>query len=263
MSSRKQELELSKQGAVAWLTLNRPTSLNALTEALIAELAVTAKALSEDPSVRVVVLRGRGGNFCSGLDLRSALPAELSREDARTRLESFQRAIRAIVHCPKPFIACVEGAAVGFGADLALCCDFRVFATSGYLQEKFVDIGLMPDGGGTFWLPHFVGLGKALEFLMLGERIDAQTALALGLATRVVGDEATEATCQELSARLASKAPLALAAIKAATREAATDSLAAALEREKQGQSRLLVSDDFREGVLAWVERRLPDFKGS
>lgn len=255
-------LKLSKQDRVAWITLHRPAALNALTDELVVELGRHATELGRDPEVRAVVLSGSGGNFCSGLDLKKALPATLTTEQASSRIALFQAAIQSIIDAPKPFIACVQGAAVGFGADLALACDLRVFGESGYLQEKFVDIGLMPDGGGTFWLPRLVGLGRALELMMLGTRVDARAALALGLANRVVVDSDVSRSSAQLAGDLAKKAPLALAAIKAAARQSLSGTPGEALERERDGQARLLASADFREGVQAWTERRAPEFRG-
>jgi len=254
---------LAKQvGPVSWLTLNRPGALNALTEELVTALTERLMEADRDPEVRVVVLQGAGGHFCSGLDLKAALPPTLSEAQAALTLESFQQLIRGIVQSQKPCVACVQGAAVGFGADLALACDFRILGSTAFLQEKFVDIGLMPDGGGTFWLPHLVGLGRALEILMLARRIDAERALELGLATQVVPDSDVERASQTLAEELCTKAPLALASIKAAVRRAAERGLADALSEEQAGQVRLLMTHDFREGVRAWSERRPAKFTG-
>ena len=247
---------------MAWLTLNRPGSLNALTDPLVSELARQLESAGAAGEVRVIVLRGSAGNFCSGLDLKAELPGELTPAQVAEKLARFQAVIRAIVSSPKPCLACVEGAAVGFGADLALACDLRVLGESAYLQEKFVDIGLMPDGGGTFWLPRLLGLGRGLELLMLGTRIDANTAKSYGLANRVAADAVVANVCQELALELSHKAPLALGAIKQAARHALGGSLEDALEREQQGQAKLAVSRDFREGVAAWTERRPAQFEG-
>ena len=255
-------LKVRKLGATTWLTLNRPETLNALTEELVTALAAAIQAASQDARVRAIVIDGAAGNFCSGLDLKATAVDGLTEIQAARALEQFQEVIQGIASAPKPIIAKVQGAAVGFGADLALACDLRVFAASGYLQEKFVDIGLMPDGGGTFWLPRLAGLGKALELLLLGDPIEADAALVHGLAAQVVPDENVDSACRALADRLCAKAPLALAAIKAATRESADQSLNAALKRERTGQVRLLRSADFREGVSAWSERRAPDFRG-
>ncbi len=255
-------LLVKKVGPVSWLTLNRPDALNALTDELVGALEQQMQAANQDPEVRVVVLQGAGGHFCSGLDLKVALPSTLGESEAAATIGRFQALIRAIVQAQKPYVACVRGAAVGFGADLALACDFRVLGGSAFIQEKFVDIGLMPDGGGTFWLPRLVGLGRALELLMLARRIDAERALALGLATQVTDDADVERSSQELADELCGKAPLALAAIKAAVRQAIERGLSEALAEEQAGQTRLLSSHDFREGVRAWSERRTPKFTG-
>ena len=253
-------LLVEREGAVATLIMNRPKTRNALDPELLAALAAGLKEAAADESVRAVVLTGAGDAFCSGADLKGALGDLEAGADLGPRIEAFHALIRAIVEAPKPFIAAVRGPAVGFGADLALACDLRVLAEDAYIQEKFVAIGLMPDGGGSFWLPRLVGLGRALEFLMLGTRIDAPQALSLGLANRVVADERAEA--QRIAQELAAGPPLALAAIKAAVRESATSSVYQALAREKQGQTELLHSQDFREGVTAWSTKRAPQFQG-
>jgi len=250
-----------REGPVATLIMNRPKTRNALDPELLAALGAGLREAAADDNVRAVVLAGAGDAFCSGADLKGALGDLDAGNDLGPRIAQFHELIRAIVHAPKPFIAAVKGPAVGFGADLALACDLRVLAQDAYIQEKFVAIGLMPDGGGSFWLPRLVGIGRALEYLLLGTRIDAPLALSLGLANRVVDDELKEA--QALAATLAAGPPLALAAIKSAVRESAMGGIEAALEREKAGQTALLSSQDFREGVAAWSGKRAPSFKGS
>ncbi len=253
-------LLVEREGPVATLIMNRPKTRNALDPELLAALGAALKEAASDASVRAVVLTGAGDAFCSGADLKGALGDLEAGADLGPRIEQFHALIRAIVEAPKPFIAAVRGPAVGFGADLALACDLRVLAQDAYIQEKFVAIGLMPDGGGSFWLPRLVGLGRALEFLMLGTRIDAAQALSLGLANRVVADERAEA--HGIAKELAAGPPLALAAIKSAVRESAVSSIHHALAREKQGQTELLHSQDFREGVAAWSTKRAPQFQG-
>ena len=253
-------LLVEREGPVATLIMNRPKTKNALDPELLAALGAGLREVAEDPSVRAVVLAGAGDAFCSGADLKGALGDLATGSDLGPRITQFHALIRAIVHAPKPFIAAVRGPAVGFGADLALACDLRVLAEDAYIQEKFVAIGLMPDGGGSFWLPRLVGIGRALEYLLLGTRIDAPLAQSLGLANRVVQDELAEA--RALAATLAAGPPLALAAIKSAVRESANSGIDAALEREKLGQTALLGSADFREGVAAWSGKRTPSFSG-
>ena len=254
-------LLVEREGAVATLIMNRPKTRNALDPELLLALAAALEQVALDSSVRAVVLTGAGDAFCSGADLSGALVDLDAGADLGPRIAQFHALIRTIVHAPKPFIAAVGGPAVGFGADLALACDLRVLSATAYVQEKFVAIGLMPDGGGSFWLPRLVGIGRALEYLLLGTRIDAPLALSLGLANRVVDDELAEA--KRLAHSLAAGPPLALAAIKRAVRESATGGIDAALEREKAGQTALLGSRDFREGVNAWSTKRSPHFSGT
>jgi enoyl-CoA hydratase/carnithine racemase len=208
-----------------------------------------------------VVLTGAGGAFCSGADLKAGMTGEGS-GDLDQRMDEMHGLIRKIVGAPKPFIAAVDGAAVGFGCDLALSCDLRVLSTRGYLQEIFVKIGLMPDGGGTFWVPRLVGLGRAMEYLMLGTRIDATLAREVGLTNRVVAPEAMALTAAELARQLAMGPPLALARIKRAVREGSAGTIDDALLREKKNQLELLKSEDLMEGVKAWATRREPVFRG-
>src|SRR5450755_2781318 len=253
-------LSVEREGPVATLTMNRPATRNALDPELLEALGAALREVTADSSVRAIVLTGAGGAFCSGADLKGALEDLEAGADLGPRIAQFHALIRAIVSAPQPFIAAVSGPAVGFGADLALACDLRVLARDAYIQEKFVAIGLMPDGGGSFWLPRLVGLGRALEFLLLGTRVDADWALSLGLANRVVPP--AQAVSEAKALARAAGPPLALAAIKAAVRDSANGAIDAALEREKRGQTKLLASQDFREGVAAWSTKRAATFQG-
>lgn len=253
------KLLVATDGAVRLLTLNRPEMKNALDRELVLALGEALDSAATDPSVRAVVLTGAGDAFCSGADLKSAMGGGVG--DLGERMDEYHRMIRAIARAPKPFIAAVGGVAVGFGADLALACDLRIFGEHAYLQERFVKLGLMPDGGGSHWLPRLVGLGRAMEFLMLGTRLDAARCEALGIANRVVASGELQGAALALAHELAKGAPLALARIKQAVRASAAD-VDAALDREKAGQLELLVSKDLMEGVLAWAQRRDPVFRG-
>jgi enoyl-CoA hydratase/carnithine racemase len=244
------------------LRLNRPAVMNALDTELVHALGSALARARDDDAVRAVLVTGEGGSFCSGADLKEALATLGQGRPLEERVGPFQENIRIIASMPKPVVAAVDGAAVGFGADLALACDLRVLSGRAYLQEKFVGIGLMPDGGATFHLPRVVGIGRALELLLLGEKIEAARALELGLANRVVPPETLIATALELCRRLADGPPLALAHIKSATRAALASSLDEALTREGKGQAELLRSADLVEGVGAWAMRRKANFQG-
>ncbi len=253
----------ARDGAVATLTLNRPKARNALNSGLVEALVAGLRGVAEDPSVRAIVLTGAGGSFCAGADLRTAFAEDPDLLDhLDVKIDQYHAMIQAVVGAPKPVIAAVGGAAVGFGCDLALACDLRVGSEDAYFQEKFVHIGLIPDGGGTFWLPRLVGLGRALEMMMLGEVIPAGRALELGLLSRVVPAAELAGEAQGLAARLAKGAPLALAAVKKAARDALGGALDAALAAEKAAQIRLLRSSDCAEGIAAWMQKREPSFQG-
>jgi 2-(1,2-epoxy-1,2-dihydrophenyl)acetyl-CoA isomerase len=255
------ELLVEDRGCVRLIRLQRPQAKNALTLELIAGLQTALSSANRSPEVRAVVLSGVPGAFCSGADVRWLAQAVETGEAVRPVLERFQALTIGIVELSKPVVAAVTGPAVGFGADLALACDFRVFAESAYLQEKFAAIGLMPDGGGSYFLTRLVGIARALEMLMLGSRIDAAQAVSLGLASSMTADADTEAAALALATTLASNAPLALARIKRAVHADGTE-LRAALARECEGQLQLLQSADVKEGVRAFLERRTPVFRG-
>lgn len=253
------ELLIKKTPPLLTLTLNRPTRRNALTSSLVRRLAEELEGAGED-DVRAVILTGAGEAFCAGADLDGI--AGVAAEQRELELDEFHRLVRAIARCPLPVIAQVHGAAAGFGADLALACDLRVLSTKAFLQESFVHVGLMPDGGSTHFLPALVGYGRAFEMLALGERFDATELRQLGIANELVPVEILEETTSALAHRLASAPSRALRHIKRALRASTTELLESALAREKSGQLELLGSEDFAEGIKAFREKRRPEFRG-
>lgn len=254
-------LETARDGAVATVTMNRPSTKNALDRELVDALARALAQAAGDDAVRVIVLTGAGEAFCSGADLKGSMTGDDDRS-WEERIDAFHALIHAVVGAPKPVIASIDGAAVGFGADLALACDLRVLSTRAYLQEIFVRIGLMPDGGGTFWMPRLVGIGRAMEYLLTGRKIDASLAAEVGLANRVVEPEELAAATRELAVSLSKGPPLAHARIKRAVRESWQGTIDQALSREKASQVELLQSQDLMEGVMAWAQKRDPEFTG-
>ena len=251
-----------KIGRTVVVTLNRPEARNSLTKEVVKAIASAIEGASVATDVRCVVLAGAGGHFCAGADLRRTFVEDPDLMDHLDEyMDAFHSLIRAIVRCPKPTIAQMDGAAVGFGADMALACDLRIASTTAYLQEKFVNIGLMPDGGGTFWLPRLIGTARAMKAMLLSEKLEAKELEALGLLTSVVPPGELKAATMALAERIENGPPLAYAALKSAVYGSLGD-IEAALKREREGQLRLLKSQDVIEGVMAWSQKRAPDFKG-
>lgn len=248
-----------RQGA-RWIALDRPDCRNALEPAVLAAMTEAVRGAGD---ARVIVITGRGGAFCSGADLRYAASnaAELS-TDLDGHLGRFQDLIRVIVAAPQPVIAAVDGAAYGFGCDLALACDLRVASSRAYFQEGFVRIGLIPDGGGTWMLPRLVGLSKALELCLLGEKLVADEALRLGLVARVVAPEELEATAALIAQKLAGGPPIALGHIKRLLRGGLSKGFAEAFADEGRAQVQCLSSEDCMEGIGAFLQKRPAEFKG-
>jgi enoyl-CoA hydratase/carnithine racemase len=256
------EVLVTHDGRTTIVTLNRPESRNALTKPVLARITSALDEAAADGAVRCVILTGAGGHFCAGADIRRTIADDPGFFDnLESYLDVFHGVIRAIVRCPKPTIAALDGAAVGFGADLALACDLRVAATSAYVQEKFVGIGLMPDGGGTFWLPRLIGTARAIKAILLADKLEARELDALGVLAACVQPGELMATAIALARRLEKGPPLAFAAAKRSIYDGLGD-LEAALRREREGQLRLLRSQDVMEGVMAWAAKREPEFKG-
>jgi enoyl-CoA hydratase/carnithine racemase len=250
------------RGGVRHLVLNRPDKRNALNGELIQELGAAIEQAAADDDVRVLVVRGEGAMFSSGMDLNdlrelSGTPSDLRR---------FRRPILAwwnlLEEMPKPTICQIHGAALGGAFELALACDFRVMAEDAVAGIMEVRIGLLPDVGGCSRLPAVVGLGNAKELIMTGKVIDGREAHRIGFANRIAPadglDEATEAFAGELLAC----APRAVGLAKRVLDAAAKPALAVTLEQEVAAQETLAASEDFAEGARAFFEKRTPQFAG-
>ncbi len=251
------------KGAVKWIRFNRPEVKNAITpESALLVRDEMERAAAE--GARVVVLTGTGGAFCSGADLKAVAPQMGQRINVRDLLrDSYHKAVLSMTRLPLPVIAAVDGAAAGIGSDIALAADMRLLSENAFFSEIFVHINLIPDGGGTFTLSRLVGSGRALEMAMTGCRVPAKQALEWGLANRVFPVEGFEARVQEFAAELAQKAPLSVARSKEAIRASLGDcTLEEALEREANIQQELIETEDFREGVMAFLTKRKPNFQG-
>lgn len=251
------DLIITDRDAVRWITLNRPATRNALTLDLVKALGAAFAEAGADSAVRAVVVGGEGA-FCSGLDLKAAM---MTPPDPAEDIQYFHALIRNLYGIMKPTVAALDGPAAGFGADMALACDLRLSSSRGSLGERFVRIGLMPDGGGTFFLQRLLGTGRAFELLYSGEMVDASTGAQLGLFNRLLPDDGFVESVHAFATTLAKGPPLSYARIKAAVHASMGD-LEAALAAERTGQLELVQSEDFSEGVSAFLTRRAPEFVG-
>ncbi len=255
------------ENAVATVTLNRPEALNALNVELAKALADAVLGVEADEGVRCVVIRGAGGHFMAGGDLKFfkavlAEPAAERRRFFRAMVETVHPTMIALRRMPKPVIASVEGAAAGFGMSLMLACDLAIAAENAYFSLAYVNIGTSPDGSGTFFLPRVVGMRRAMEFALLGERFDAKRALELALVNRVVPSEALGAETAKLASKLANGPTLAIAATKRLLNRSLEVPLEAQLEAEAASFSACAASEDFVEGINAFIEKRKPAYRG-
>jgi 2-(1,2-epoxy-1,2-dihydrophenyl)acetyl-CoA isomerase len=264
MGRELETVELKVEERVAWLTLNRPEALNALTAQVGRELTVAIDEVAANPDVRVVVLTGTGRGFSSGADLKEGLaPADGAKPDGATPLrEVFHPLILRLRTLEKPLIAAVNGGAVGIGCSLALAADIVVAAESAYFLMAFANIGLGLDGGASVLLVGRVGHARATEMAMLAERVDAAAALEWGLVNRVAPDDELLTVAAELAAKFAVGPPGSYASIKRTLNAAAYKQLAQVLDLEATLQQERAESADFMEGVLAFVQKRPAEFTG-
>ncbi|WP_405862713.1 enoyl-CoA hydratase/isomerase family protein [Streptomyces sp. NBC_01515] len=251
-------------GGVAYLTLNRPEALNAITPAQRDRLITLLGEASADPSVRAVVLTGTGRGFCAGADLRGggSTGERIAGDVARTIRQGAQRLIAAVLDCEKPVIAAVNGTAAGLGAHLALACDLVLAAESAKFIEVFVRRGLVPDGGGAYLLPRLIGPQRAKELMFFGDTVSAADAERLGLVNRVVPDEELEKTARDWAERLAAGPTRALALTKQLVNASLDSDRTTAFAAEAAAQEINMTTEDAREGVASFVERRSPEYRG-
>lgn len=258
------EIVYTVAGQVAYVTLNRPEALNAITPAQRDRLISLLTEASADPAVRALVLTGTGRGFCAGADLRGGGASEerIAGDVARVIRQGAQRLIAAVLDCEKPVIAAVNGTAAGLGAHLALACDLVLAAESARFIEVFVRRGLVPDGGGAYLLPRLLGPQRAKELMFFGDAVSAADAERLGLVNRVVPDEELEKTAREWAERLATGPTRALALTKQLVNASLDSDRATAFAAEAAAQEINMTTEDAREGVAAFVERRSPEYRG-
>lgn len=258
-------------GGVGWITLDRPEALNAIDAGQRDRLIALLRQASADPETRVVVLTATGRGFCTGADLRpkpggtpppTPPPAPRPGDVARTIRDGAQALIAAVLDCEKPVIAAVNGIAAGLGAHLALACDLVVAAESAKFIEIFARRGLVPDGGGAYLLTRLVGVHKAKELIYFAEDVPAAEALALGLVNRVVPDADLDKAAREWAERLAHGPTRAFALAKNLVNRALEVDRATAFREEADAVELNMATEDGKEGVRAFAERRAPEFTG-
>jgi 2-(1,2-epoxy-1,2-dihydrophenyl)acetyl-CoA isomerase len=261
-----QTVNVSVADGTARVELNRPEALNAWNAQFGEDLLAALRGVTEDEAVRAVMLTGAGRAFSSGADLKdiSTDTTPDGRPDVyKTLTERYHPIMHAIREMPKPVIAAVNGPAVGIGCSLALCCDLIVAAESAYFLLAFVNIGLVPDGGSSLFLPTRIGMARASELSMLGERLPAAKALEWGLINRVVADEQLEQEVAALAARMAAGPTRSYAGSKRQLNNWLYARIEEQLELEAKIQQEMAGSDDFVEGAMAFVQKRPARFTGS
>jgi len=252
-------LIVTEENGIGLITLNRPTLMNALNAQMRAEITQAVRDLGQ--RMRVVVLTGQGRAFCSGQDLGDG--ASINELDlGRILREEYEPMLRAIYDCPVPVISAVNGAAAGAGANLALAADVVIASQSAVFLQAFSRIGLIPDAGGTYWLPRLVGFARAMGQALFADKVTADEAQSMGLIWASIPDEGFDAEWRARAAQLANGPTLAYGAIKTALRASLTSDLDAQLDTEARLQEEMGTTRDFREGVMAFLEKRPARFQG-
>ena len=259
--SNYQYLKYTVENGVGTITLNRPDVYNALNDEITFEMQDALKAVSKDENVRVVVFTGEGKAFCSGQDLKAA-----SGDQKRSFLQSLHKRYNPIVNAmrslPKPIVCRLNGVAAGAGCSLALACDIIVASEEATLIEVFINIGLVPDSGSSYFLPRLVGMSKAFELCSMGTRVKATEAVEMGLINKSVPADQLDAAVKSYTDYFAKAPTKSIGLIKKMLNKSTTSTLEEMLEYEAYCQEIAGSSHDYKEGVTAFLEKRKPDFQG-
>jgi len=249
---------------IAVITLNRPEKLNSVTMAQLEELAIKANELEQDDTVRAIIITGTGKGFCTGADLSGGggRPDMATGLGMKLSAHAYGRICFALANCEKPVIAAVNGVAAGAGFNLALSCDIILAVKDARFIQIFVRRGLVPDLGGTYFLPRLVGLAKAKELMFTGDPINAEEALRLGIINRIVDDADLMPEALALAKKLAQGATRSIGMIKHMLNRSLNTDLATQLEFEAAYQGLAATTEDFREGVMSFLEKRPAHFTG-
>ncbi len=250
------------RGSAAWLTLHRPDRLNAVNEALYEALLAAVLEAESDESVRVLVVTGAGRAFCAGADLKAHATAERTPKEKRRYARLAERANLALQRCDKPVVAAVNGHAIGAGLELALSCDFMIVASDAKLRFPELALGTFVGGGVTLTLPERIGIMRARELLLLADFFSGADAAAMELANRAVPGAQVEAVATALAERLAAQAPVPLSLARQLLRRARRMGRGAVMSAETRALVRCMGTEDWKEGVLAFSEKRSPRYTG-
>ncbi|OOV87550.1 2-(1,2-epoxy-1,2-dihydrophenyl)acetyl-CoA isomerase PaaG [Oceanospirillum linum] len=257
-------IEFVLEDGTAILTFNRPDSLNSFNAEMHAEVRAALKEVKKNPDVRALVITGNGRGFCAGQDLsdRNVAPGTEAPNLGESIEKNYNPMIRSIRALEMPVICAVNGVAAGAGANIALACDIVFAAKSAKFIQAFCKIGLIPDSGGTWTLPHSVGQARAMALSMLGDRVSAEDAEKMGMIWKAVEDETVKDTAIATAKELATQPTKGLALIKRAIQASAINTLDQQLDLERDLQTIAGRTDDYREGVAAFMAKRQPSFKG-
>jgi 2-(1,2-epoxy-1,2-dihydrophenyl)acetyl-CoA isomerase len=254
---------LKIENSVAWITLNRPEVFNSFNREMALLLQKTLDDCNTDASVRAIVITGNGKAFCAGQDLKEVTDPELNPGFRKILEEHYNPIIQKIRTIEKPIIAAVNGVAAGAGANIALACDIVVTTEHAGFIQAFSKIGLIPDSAGTFFLPRLIGFQRATALMMLGDKVTAGDALKMGLIYKILPVAFFEEETMELAIKLANMPTKALGLTKRLLNQSMINNLEQQLALESDLQIEASSSNDYKEGVTAFVEKRKPEFKGN
>lgn len=256
-------IELKIENSVAWISLNRPEVFNSFNREMAFLLQETLDNCANDTNVRAIVITGNGKAFCAGQDLKEVTDPELNPGFRKILEEHYNPIIKKIRNIEKPIIAAVNGVAAGAGANIALACDIVVASENASFIQAFSKIGLIPDSAGTFFLPRLIGFQKATALMMLGDKVSAEEALNMGMIYKIFPTGLFEEEVMTLATTLAQMPTKAVGLTKRLLNQSMTNNLEQQLALESDLQIEASSSNDYKEGVTAFVEKRKPEFKGN